>query len=51
MINATGSSKHELNVKNEAIRYTRIADKGAPVLAARIKQDGTTGSEDVLIET
>ena len=51
MINATGSSKHELNVKNEAIRYTRIADKGAPVLAARIKQDGTTGSKDVLIET
>ena len=51
MINATGSSKHELNVKNKAIRYTRIADKGAPVLAARIKQDGTTGSKDVLIET
>lgn len=51
MINATGSSKHELNAKNEAIRYTRIADKGKPVLAARIKQDGSLGSENILIET
>lgn len=36
MINATGSSKHELNAKNLPIRYTKIKDKGTPVLAARI---------------
>ncbi len=51
MINATGSSKHELNAKNDAIRYTKIADKGTPVLATRIKQDGSLGSESILVET
>ena len=51
MINATGSSKHELNAKSEAVRYTRIADKGSPVLAARIKQDGSLGSENIVRET
>ncbi len=35
MINATGSSKHELNAKRDSIQYTKISDKGTPVLAAR----------------
>ena len=36
MINATGSSKHELNAKRDPIQYTKISDKGTPVLAARM---------------
>ena len=36
MINATGSSKHELNAKRDSIQYTKISDKGTPVLAARM---------------
>ena len=37
MINATGSSRHELNVNSEAVQHTNISEKGQPIMAARLQ--------------
>lgn len=38
MLNATGRSDHIANARSVPVRFTRIADRGVPVLAARIAQ-------------
>lgn len=46
MINATGRRDADYNAAHDAVRFTRIEDKGVPVIRARLYDNSETGRQE-----